>query len=82
MLLFVHLVILATSLTLAWYAFQVIGVESRTPTVSLPITLPRSWSFSVPVFSSSILMSITSIYNCLNHFHALCTGNEPEPVYA
>ena len=82
MLSLIHVAILLASAALAYHAFQVIGVESRTPTVSLPVMLPKSLFFSVPVFSSAILMIFTSGYNILSHFHAFSSGNEAEPIYA
>ncbi len=82
MLSLIHLAVLLASIALAYHAFQVIGVESKTPTVSLPVLLPKSLFFSVPVFCCAVLMIFTSVYNILSHFRAFSTGNDAEPIYA
>lgn len=82
MVLFINISILLVSITLAYHALHVIGVESKTPTISLPITLPKSFFFSVPVFCCGLLMSFTSIYNCLANLYTIKTGTKMEPIYA
>lgn len=48
--------------TLAFYAYQIIPIEGSATSVALPIDLPRSLFFSVALFVTAILMSITMLY--------------------
>lgn len=49
-----------------WTLWQIMGelggimaIEGRSSTVALPVDLPRSWFFSVPLYLSAALMSLT-----------------------
>lgn len=36
-------------------------IEGRSTTVALPLSLPRSWFFSVPLWTSCLLLSLTTL---------------------
>ena len=38
------------------------GVEGRSKTISLPIELPRSWFYSLPLTLSAASMLLTTVY--------------------
>lgn len=54
----------------------VIGIESRSGSVSLPVQLPRMWFYSVPLFVSSISIVLTLAYYLVAELASLCT-DEP-----
>ena len=41
---------------------KVMGVESRSRTIALPIELPRSWFYSLPLTLSAVSMALTTVY--------------------
>lgn len=63
--------IIATLIVLVVQGFQVIGVESRSKTISLPIELPRSWFYSVPLTVSAASMALTAVYLMLRELYVL-----------
>lgn len=75
-----YALIIALSLTMAANALNVIDVEGRSTTVSLPIIIPKSWLFSIPVFVSSILSLITCVYLMLAEARAAISGKTVEPI--
>lgn len=54
--------ILATSLYIIYLAAPVVGVENKSVTTSLPIDLPKSWVFSIPVIVGFSSITLTAIY--------------------
>lgn len=87
----VWLLVLATLVVLVVQGWKVIGVESRSSTISLPIELPRSWFYSVPLTLSSASMTLTAIYLLLRELPvvtgraragatAASTGTEAVPL--
>ena len=42
--------------------WKVMGVEGRSSTISLPIELPRSWFYSLPLTRSAASMILTALY--------------------
>lgn len=63
---------------LARTALTVMGVESRSRSIALPIDIPRMWFYSVPLFVGVASMAITSIYFVLEAGVALVAGNDAE----
>ena len=63
--LLVWLLVLGLLLVLLVQGFKVIGVEGRSNTISLPIELPRSWFYSVPLTVSAAMMLLTTLYQVL-----------------
>jgi hypothetical protein len=40
----------------------VMEVEGRSHTISLPVELPRSWFYSLPLTASAASMALTTVY--------------------
>ena len=75
-----YLIMIILLLIMAFYAIQVIALENRTTTISLPITIPKSFLFSVPVLTSSILSIITCLYLMLAEARSVISGKVAGPV--
>ena len=58
----VWLLVLVTLVVLVVQGVKVMGVEGRSKTISLPIELPRSWFYSLPLTLSAASMALTTIY--------------------
>ena len=54
--------VLLTLVVLVVQGWKVMGVEGRSKTISLPIELPRSWFYSLPLTLSAASMILTSLY--------------------
>ena len=67
----VGVLILATLAVLVQQGIKVMGVEGRSSTISLPIELPRSWFYSLPLTLSAASMALTSFYLILSEFAVL-----------
>lgn len=50
---------------------RVMGIEGRSTTISLPIELPRSWFYSLPLTLSAASMTLTAIYLLLQELSLL-----------
>ena len=58
----VFLLILLTLIVLVFQGTKVMEVEGRSKTISLPIELPRSWFYSMPLTLSAASMVLTAVY--------------------
>ena len=58
----VWVLVLITLVVLIVQGIKVIGVEGRSTTISLPIELPRSWFYSLPLTLSAASMTLTTLY--------------------
>jgi TRAP-type C4-dicarboxylate transport system permease small subunit len=58
----VWVLVLLTLVVLVVQGWKVMGVEGRSSTISLPIELPRSWFYSLPLTLSAASMLLTSVY--------------------
>ncbi len=67
-------------IVIAIYALKIIELEGRTTTISLPITISKSWLFSVPILTSSILSLITCVYLMLAEVRAVISGKVSGPI--
>lgn len=56
-----HIFILLGCGYLAWITPSVIAIESRSMTMALPIDLPRSWFYSVPLFYFAFVTAFASL---------------------
>ena len=54
--------VLLTLAVLVVQGWKVMGVEGRSSTISLPIELPRSWFYSLPLTLASASMALTSLH--------------------
>ena len=57
----VYCVIICTLLVLMRELGPIMEIESRSTTIALPVDLPRSYFFSVPLLAASTLMLATSV---------------------
>ena len=53
--------VLLTLVVLVAQGWKVMGVEGRSSTISLPIELPRSWFYSLPLTLSAASMIVTAL---------------------
>lgn len=58
----VWLLVLVTLVVLVVQGIKVMEVEGRSRTISLPIELPRSWFYSLPLTLSAASMTLTTVY--------------------
>lgn len=61
-------------LTVAWQAWDIMEVESRSRTISLPVDLPRHLFYSVPLFTSSVSIAFTTVYLVLAEWVSMTRG--------
>jgi TRAP-type C4-dicarboxylate transport system permease small subunit len=72
--------VLATLVVLVVQGWKVMGVEGRSRTISLPIELPRSWFYSLPLMLSAASMAVTAICLLLEDLTVLVTGRRALPT--
>ena len=77
----VCLLILLTLMVLVFQGTKVMGVEGRSKTISLPIELPRSWFYSLPLTLSAASMVLTAVYLLLKDL-AVVVGWHQGPTTA
>src|SRR3954467_12674639 len=58
----VWVLVLVTLMVLVVQGIKVMEVEGRSRTISLPVELPRSWFYSLPLTLSAASMILTSFY--------------------
>jgi TRAP-type C4-dicarboxylate transport system permease small subunit len=68
--------VLLTLVVLVVQGWKVMGVEGRSSTISLPIELPRSWFYSLPLTLSAASMILTALYLLLQELPAIA-GRAP-----
>jgi TRAP-type C4-dicarboxylate transport system permease small subunit len=66
----------AATLLLAYYAWDIMAIEGKSSTVSLPIELPRMWFYSVPMCVSMLSISFTGLYFVIAYGRRAITGEE------
>lgn len=64
----------AMMLLVAYYAADLMDVESRSSTMALPIELPRHLFYSVPLFVSSLSIALTGLYLVVAYWLCALTG--------
>jgi TRAP-type transport system small permease protein len=74
--------VLATLLVLVVQGWKVMEVEGRSRTISLPIELPRSWFYSLPLTLSAASMALTSVWLLLEDLAVLTGSRTPPPAAA
>lgn len=62
----VWLLMLGTLIVLVIQGLKVMEVEGRSRTISLPVELPRSWFYSLPLTVSSASMALTTLWLLLD----------------
>lgn len=64
----------AVMLTVAYYAWDIMDVESRSSTMALPVELPRHLFYSVPLFVSTLSIALTGVYLVVAYLLGAVTG--------
>jgi len=64
----------AVMLLVAWYAWEIMGVESRSSTMALPVELPRHLFYSVPLFVCTLSIALTGAYLVAAYLVGAATG--------
>lgn len=73
-----YLIMLALMLVLMVQASKVMGIEGRSRSISLPVAVPRSWFYSVPLFVGCASMLLTCGYFILAELWAGLFGRPVE----
>ena len=74
------LAILALLLLLLPQAWKVMGVEGRSLSISLPVAVPRSWFYSIPLFVFAASMALSCIYLLLAELMTGLGLQRPPPI--
>ena len=69
--------VLATLVVLVVQGWKVMEVEGRSKTISLPVELPRSWFYSVPLTFSAASMALTAVCLLLEDLAVLTGSRAP-----
>ena len=64
----------AVMLLVAYYAWEIMDVESRSSTMALPIELPRHLFYSLPLFVSTASIALTGLYLIAAYLTGAATG--------
>lgn len=81
----VWLLVLIMLAVLVVQGHKVMGIEGRSQTISLPVELPRSWFYSLPLTLSAVSMALTAVYLLLQELMILARrpgSNVPPAVSA
>ena len=79
---FAWLMVLALMLVLLVQARKIMAVEGRSRSISLPVAVPRSWFYSVPLFVGCASMALSCGYFILAELWAGLFGRPVEAVAA
>lgn len=72
--------VLLTLAVLVVQGWKVMGVEGRSSTISLPVELPRSWFYSLPLTLSALSMILTALYLLLQELPVIAgRASQPGP---
>ena len=76
----VHFGILTLTIVLIRQAWTVVEVESRRSSISLPVELPISLFFSVPLIFGAASIALTTVYLIADDIAAAATGRARRPI--
>ena len=76
----VHLGVLALALVLMRQAWKVMPIEAQRSSISLPIELPVSLFFSIPLFVGMASIALTVIYLVADDLRAVAVGRARRPI--
>lgn len=65
---------LALLVVLLPQAWTVMGVEGRSLSISLPVLVPRSWFYSIPLFVGVASMALTTAYLLVAELWSMASG--------
>ena len=71
-----YALILLCSIALATHALDIMEVERRSETMSLPINVGRHWFYSVPLFTGLASMALTAAYFVVAYLALALGGRE------
>jgi TRAP-type C4-dicarboxylate transport system permease small subunit len=71
-----YAVMLVCAVALAADALDIMGVERRSETMSLPINVGRHWFYSVPLFAGLASMALTAAYFVVAYLAFAASGRE------
>ena len=71
-----YTLILLCSIALATHALDIMEVERRSETMSLPINVGRHWFYSVPLFTGLASMALTAAYFVVAYLALALGGRE------
>lgn len=77
-----YLLCTGAALVVAYHAYDIMGIESRSNTIALPVELPRHLFYSVPMFYSMLSMALTGAYLTLAHWACAMNGRPIEAEQA
>ncbi|WP_435328737.1 TRAP transporter small permease [Vibrio hannami] len=72
----VNILMIVLLSVMALTLLDIIPIESRMKTIALPIRLPKSYFYSIPLFISTISLLITSVVNITNEVRKLYIGTD------
>jgi TRAP-type C4-dicarboxylate transport system permease small subunit len=64
----------AAMLVVAYQAWEIMEVESRSSTMALPLELPRHLFYSVPLFVCTLSIAVTGVYLVVAHVVCAVSG--------
>ncbi|MCB1719890.1 MAG: hypothetical protein KDK05_32610, partial [Candidatus Competibacteraceae bacterium] len=74
------LAIMVLLLILLPQAWKVMGVEGRSLSISLPVAIPRSWFYSIPLMIFAASMTLSALYLLLAELMVAVGLSRPEPI--
>lgn len=77
---FVNIAVLGLALVLMGQAWKVIPIEAQRSSISLPIDLPISLFFSIPLFVGMASIALTAVYLVADDLRAAAIGRAPRPI--
>lgn len=77
-----HAAVLCLAVVLVQQAWTVAGIEGRRTSISLPVALPISLFFSIPLLVGMVSVALTTVFLALQELHRLVAGVVPVPIMA
>ena len=75
-----HLAVLCLAVVVMQQAVVVAGIEGRRQSISLPVALPMSLFYSIPLFIGMASMALTTLYLALVELLSLSGGPRPPAI--
>lgn len=74
------LAVLFLTILIIVYMPTAMEIEARARTIGLPVSLPKHWFFSVPLFVGCVSMILTALYGLAAAIVAFRDGGEVAPI--
>ncbi len=75
-----YLICTGAMLVVAFYAWEIMEVESRSSTMALPVELPRHLFYSLPLFVSTLSIALSGTYLVAAHLACAVSGRPVDAV--